>query len=100
MFAMQITEEVLTAIRQQIGSRPAEAGGVLGGNRASGTVTAFYFDETAATSRGTYSPNHEVVNRLLAEDWNPRGIDLLGFVHSHPAGIRVPSGGDQYYARR
>jgi len=36
---------------------------------------------------------------LFREEWNPFGINLLGFIHSHPPGIWKPSGGDLFYAR-
>lgn len=91
---------VLQQIYHTIGTRRAEHGGVLGGDRATGTVTQYYYDHSASRTGGTYSPDHVVVNRLFAEHWNPEGINLIGFVHSHPAGCRHPSGGDLVYARR
>ena len=36
---------------------------------------------------------------MFREEWNPFGINLLGFVHSHPPGVWRPSGGDIYYAQ-
>jgi proteasome lid subunit RPN8/RPN11 len=96
---MVIEASVLESIRAQIGGRPAEHGGVLGGSREDGVIRHFYFDGTAQRSGGTYSPDHVTVNRLFDETWNPEGINLLGFVHSHPAGCRQPSSGDLVYAR-
>jgi hypothetical protein len=42
----------------------------------------------------------ETVNRLLTDDWNPAGVRLVGFVHSHPASFFRPSGGNEIYAAR
>ena len=96
---LRITAPVLEEIRRQIGDRRAEHGGILGGSREDGVVRHFYFDGTARRTGGTYSPDHITVNRLFKDEWNPAGINLLGFVHSHPSGFRRPSGGDLVYAR-
>jgi hypothetical protein len=98
--ALAITRAVLAEIERTIGSRPAELGGMLGGRREDGVVRHFYFDHSARSSGVTYTPDHELLNRLLARDWNPAGIFLLGFVHSHHACFPQPSGGDAVYARR
>lgn len=97
---LTITESVLREIYLTIGSRPAESGGPIGGSRASGVVTHFHFDRSAAQTGSTYSPDYQLLNQLFADDWNPNGINLLGFVHSHPPGFRQPSGGDLDYAKR
>jgi len=98
--AFRITCNALDAIKQTIGSRPAEYGGLLGGSRDDFLITEFHFDESAHRTSGTYSPHTVSVNKLLRDEWNPAGINLLGFVHSHPPGLRVPSGGDLAYAAR
>lgn len=95
-----ITREAYELIEKTIGSRPAETGAVLGGSRAKGLITHVHPDPTGAITRSTYSPDIAEVNRLLREEWDPEGIDFMGFVHSHPAGNPRPSGGDQVYAER
>jgi hypothetical protein len=94
-----ITFSVLERLRDTIGIRQPENGGVLGGSRSDGIVRLYYFDEFAARSGSTYSPNFRFLNRLFRERWNPAGIQLLGFVHSHPGGLIYPSSGDIEYAR-
>lgn len=96
---MSMTRSVFEQIRRMIGSQPAEQGGPLGGSRETGVVSHFYFDDSANRSRTTYSPDHNLLNKLFAEEWNPAGINLLGFVHSHPGKYRCPSAGDVVYAR-
>jgi hypothetical protein len=96
---LRMKKSVYRAIRQAVGARRAEQGGALGGNRAAGEVTHFHFDEFAQITGVSYSPDVAVLNRLLAEEWNPAGINLMGFVHSHPPGFCRPSGGDIVYAR-
>src|SRR5262249_45172427 len=96
---LQITRSVMEEIRKTIGGKPAEQGGVLGGSRKDGVVRHFYFDEGAARTGITYSPNVTTINKLLIEEGNPMEINLLGFVHSHP-GLRQPSKGDLEYARK
>lgn len=95
-----ITATALAEIERSIGSRRSEEGGALGGSRKDGVARFFHFDCSARTTGATYSPDHESLNRLFARDWNPQGINLLGFVHSHPPGCRGPSSGDLAYARR
>jgi len=95
---LRITASVLEQIRHTIGCLPAETGGMLGGRSADGVVTHFYFDGTAERTGITYTPDTRQVNRVLSHDWNSRGIDLLGFVHSHPPAFQRPSSGDLRYA--
>lgn len=93
-------ERVYEQIRSTIGGLPAEHGGPIGGVRQDDKATHFYFDGTSTRSNVTYTPDHATINRLFKEVWNPAGINLLGFVHSHPDGFRRPSGGDIEYAQR
>jgi proteasome lid subunit RPN8/RPN11 len=95
-----MTVEVMRQITTTIGSLTPETGGMLGGCRAMRKVTHFYFDGTAARSGSTYSPDTEQCNRVLNDEWNPAGVDLVGFVHSHPRGFLRPSTGDLVYAAR
>jgi molybdopterin/thiamine biosynthesis adenylyltransferase/proteasome lid subunit RPN8/RPN11 len=97
---LRILRSALDDIRQTVGSLPPETGGMLGGSREIGVVTHFHFDRDASRTRSTYSPDHEKLNQILAKEWNPRGIQLMGFVHSHPHGARFPSAGDEVYASR
>ncbi len=95
-----IARSVLAQIRDTVGRLPAEQGGPLGGSRADGVVRAFHFDDTAQQSGAAYSPDHERLNRLFAQEWNPAGVNFLGFVHSHPPRLRRLSRGDLEYAER
>jgi len=97
---IRMTLGVYEQIRNTVGVSHAETGGMLGGNIKCGKVTRFYFDKSARRSFVTYSPDTGSVNRLLTEDWNPAGIRLVGFVHSHPKNFFQPSGGDETYAAR
>jgi len=94
-----VTLSVLGKIRDTIGRLPAERGGVLGGRSEDGIVSEFYFDREARRNTVTYTPDEKLLNRLFAEDWNPRGIRVLGFAHSH-LGLRRLSRGDLSYSQR
>jgi proteasome lid subunit RPN8/RPN11 len=96
---LRLDAAVLEEIRTSIGSMSAEQGGALGGDRRNGVITHFRFDGSARRTGATYSPDYDSLNRMFAEEWNPAGINLLGFVHSHPPGFRRPSEGDLVYAR-
>jgi len=92
------TAEAFRALRGTIGAQPAETGGPLGGRRGSGVVEHFAVDRTARRNSVQYYPDQPAVNELLRERWNPAGVNLLGFVHSHPYGAVRPSGQDLRYA--
>ena len=96
---LRMTTRVWRQIEESVGSRPAETGGPLGGSRDTFLVERFHFDRSARQTGATYSPDHEELNRIFREEWNLGGINLLGFVHSHPTHFWRPSGGDLAYAR-
>ncbi len=83
-----------------IGTRKAESGGAFGGAEGSNEVTHYTFDQSSRTTYATYTPDHEFLNRLFDEQWNPQGVRLKGFVHSHPGRNGRPSPGDEVYAER
>lgn len=95
---IHITRSVMNEIADTIGNMMPERGGMLGGHDDDGVITFYHFDKTANRSGATYSPDVKTINRLLKEDWNPNGVGLKGFVHSHPDGYKQPSPGDKVYA--
>ena len=99
-YRFKVTHSVYESIRETIGHLPAETGGALGGRYEDEVITEFQFDAEARRTGATYSPNTTFLNRLFQEDWNPRGIRLLSFVHSHPPGCKYVSVGDRRYAAR
>lgn len=90
--------DVYEAIRATVGRRPAETGGMLGGDLKTGRVTHFYFDEVGECNGAAYAPDIASLNKLLKDDWNQKNVRLLGFVHSHPRDFYRPSVGDEEYA--
>ncbi|MDR2252527.1 MAG: ThiF family adenylyltransferase [Bifidobacteriaceae bacterium] len=98
--SLTMTRPVHEAIGRSIGRLRAETGAVLGGNRKLGLITHVHLDRSAAVTSVTYTPDVQVINRLLREEWDPQGIDFMGFVHSHPGAATSPSGGDRVYAER
>jgi proteasome lid subunit RPN8/RPN11 len=95
-----ISQELFDDIGRTIGSLPAETGGMLGGDRAHGRVTHFAFDVSSKNSRATYSPDTRALTDLLRNRWKKAGVQLMGFVHSHPSSMSRPSRGDLEYAER
>ena len=78
---LKMTRQVYDQICNTIGRRPPESGGILGSSDGGKTIDRFYFDATAKVTGGTYSPDTEVINRVLAH-WDTQDILLVGFVHS------------------
>jgi proteasome lid subunit RPN8/RPN11 len=95
-----MTRHVLRRIMSTVGALPAETGGILLGPVGGDDVTGFYFDSTARSTGSTYTPDVSVLSRKLKEDWLPHGLDMKGFVHSHPGASDRLSGGDTCYIRR
>ena len=94
-----LTKNVYAQILNTIGKRPPECGGILGAGE-NGIITEFFFDETGKSTRSGYAPDVKAVNEILANDWMPRGILMVGIVHSHVNGVDVPSCGDINYGIR
>lgn len=93
-----MTTSVHRQILAGIGSHQPERGMLLGGSRADGVIRHVLLDDQAERSSVTYAPDQPRINRTLHEWWNPSGISLLGFAHSHPAGLARPSRQDVEYA--
>lgn len=99
MNRLKLSKNVFSQIRDTIGMHPPECGGVLGA-REGEIVTEFYFDEYGTGSADRYVPNVQMINDMLIHEWMPRGILMVGIVHSHSNGNEVPSCGDISYGMR
>ncbi|MBI5836496.1 MAG: Mov34/MPN/PAD-1 family protein [Candidatus Eisenbacteria bacterium] len=94
----RLTISVYDQAMATVGRRPAESGVLLGGYLGEGVVRHVFDDARGTCTNVTYSPDHESLNRVLKEWWNPAGIRFLGCVHSHPGRLAEPSAGDRRYA--
>lgn len=99
MDVLKLSKGVYSQILDTIGKYPPECGGVLGAGE-DGIITEFFFDETGKSTPSGYAPDVTVINDMLINDWMPRGILMVGIVHSHANGINVPSCGDISYGIR
>ena len=93
-----ITEEVFSQIRESIGSCIPETGGILGSSDGK-HVDHFYFDVTASVTGATYEPDCDKLN-LIIQKWYEKGIEFVGFIHSHPRGAVKPSDPDNLYTTK
>lgn len=96
---MKMNQGVRREIMRTIGALRPEAGGILLGPVDSNEITAFYFDGGAQCGTATYSPDCETLSRKMREEWLPSGLDMKGFVHSHPGLDQLSSGDLSYIAR-
>jgi proteasome lid subunit RPN8/RPN11 len=80
--------------------RPVESGGLLLGPMGSNDVTDFFFDAGGNVTHASYSPDHETLNKKMQEEWIPAGIDMKGFVHSHPGKLDTLTYADLMYIKR
>jgi proteasome lid subunit RPN8/RPN11 len=83
-----------------IASRPAETGGILLGPVGSAAITRFHFDQAGSCTACSYSPDYVGLSRRMKQEWLPSGIDMKGFVHSHPGRLDWLTAGDLHYVRR
>lgn len=97
---LRLSMSVLRLVVKTVGILPAESGGPCGGKEAGEDITHFHFDESSRNSAVTYSPDYKCLNKLFKKKWNPRGVRLRGFFHSHPGSMGRPSAGDGVYAER
>lgn len=93
-----ITEEVFSRIRETVGSQIPETGGILGSSDGK-HVDHFYFDVTASVTGATYEPDCDKLN-LIIQKWYEKGIEFVGFIHSHPRGAVKPSDPDNLYTTK
>lgn len=80
---MRMTYSVYNNIKETIGSKPAETGGMLLSETHDYTITIFIFDIAASNNRNVYQPNTNFLNKALVG----RNEDFVGIAHSHPPGI-------------
>jgi len=92
-----MTAEVFDQIKQTIGTRKPEQGGILGSSDGV-HIDHYYFDKTATRTSGSYTMDAKALNEVIHE-WNDNGIMLVGIIHSHPQGVTKPSYGDMETAR-
>ena len=99
MCEMRITKEVLKQIKETVGRLQPEHGGILGAT-TDGTISEYYFDADGTSTPTGYVPNVSMINNVLTNDWMPRGILMVGIVHSHANGVNTPSCVDVGYGIR
>lgn len=102
---IRIPSDVYSDIERIIGQQPAETGGMLIGTwKEPFNILHFHYDPSGSTGSAMYDPDFRALNHALKTMYEPKGWDMVGFVHSHPLGIRRPSGdwggniGDMAYA--
>ncbi len=100
MATIKMSQEVMKKIMNYISARPAESGGILLGPIGSNQVTDFYFDAGGTCTGASYSPDYLTLSKLMKEKWLPSGIDMKGFVHSHPGRLDRLTNGDMAYINR
>ncbi|MBW8806085.1 MAG: ThiF family adenylyltransferase [Catenulisporales bacterium] len=91
---MRVADFVLDAIATRIGAVAPEQGGALLGLPGLDYVTGFLHDAGAAAT-GTRYQNSDRLIAAIAERESSTAARFKGIVHSHPAGMPVPSAQDR-----
>jgi len=97
---VKISRNVCKNILNTIGSQQPESGGILLGPIGSNDVTDFFFDNRGSCTGISYSPDCTTLKQKMKAEWLPAGIDMKGFVHSHPGRLDGLSVGDMTYINR
>lgn len=100
MPVVKIAHSVCKDILLTVGAQPAESGGILLGPVGTNDVTDFFFDNGGSCTGSTYSPDYVTLRQKMKKEWLPAGIDMKGFVHSHPGTFDRLSTGDMVYINR
>ncbi len=100
MPVVKISRSACKDILFAIGSQQPESGGILLGPVGSNEVTDFFFDTRGSCTEVSYSPDHVGLKQKMEKEWLPAGIDMKGFVHSHPSRLDGLSVGDMVYINR
>ena len=88
---MRFTSNAYNDIINTIGRIPAESGGLLFGYLDDYVVREFVFDEAAHTTCASYTINTDFVNQHVRRLWDEKALACIGFIHSHPFGLKIPS---------
>lgn len=76
---MQITRQAYIDIKKQIGSKPAETGGILLSKSLDYRVSDFVLDIASKNHSSIYQPNTKFLNSVL----KGRNDEFVGIAHSH-----------------
>ena len=93
MPVMKMTQTPYQQIIRDIGIPKPERGGVVLGPVDEKIVTHFIFDATGVGTAASWTFGHQWINEVLKK-YAPLGLDMKGFVHSHPSGITSLSSQD------
>jgi len=93
--SIEVLDTVVDELWNKIGLFPPERGGFLLGSYQQNkcVIEHFIHDSEASTSGCIFTPSPEATE-LVQHACQHSGLSFLGVIHSHPAGLDVPSGGD------
>ena len=82
--------ELLDDFRKTIGRLPPETGGMIACSVDQNYIDTWRFDEKSRNTVASYSYDVEEMEAQY-HAWKDKGIETVGFVHSHPSSYRQPS---------
>jgi hypothetical protein len=88
MKTMRFTDAAFAEIVRTVGSERAESGGILLGSRADFVVRKYATTQPAPGTRAGTIPTSTSSTKSSPRNAQ-RGLNFLGFVHSHPAALRA-----------
>ena len=97
--AIRLLQTAYSDAMRVLTSRRPECAGMLLGPSDSDIVTHCVADEHGRATTASFTLDAAWLNRVLRE-FQRCGINAKGLIHSHPAGVTRPSGGDLRYVAR
>jgi proteasome lid subunit RPN8/RPN11 len=94
---MRFTHQAYQSVMKALGEVEPEAGGLLLGPRDSDLVTHFHRDEEGVGTPVSFTLGAKGLNSAL-KLYKEAGLEMKGFVHSHPRRVKAPSAPDLEYA--
>lgn len=94
---MRFTNNAYHDIVNTIGNKTAESGGLLFGKLDDYVVRKFVYDKDARVTGGSYTFNTKFLNPEIKRLWDDEKLACIGFIHSHPWGMKTPSYMDMRY---
>ena len=97
---LKMTQSAFLDCMHELTSRRPESGGMLlGPEDDDDLVTVYIHDENGKATAASFTID-EVGLNLILNRFRDRGLNCKGLIHSHPAGVTSPSGGDLEYVRK
>ena len=97
---LKMTQSAFLECMHELTSRRPESGGMLLGPVDDDDLVSVYIHDKNGKATAASFTIDEVRLNVILHRFRERGLNCKGLIHSHPAGVTSPSGGDLAYVRK